>query len=164
MVGALFKAENVFIGLLSEDRSTLVFPYYVDTHLRSMPARPLSHGLSEYVLREGRPLLARRTDIDALSRQGEVVPRDVGQLATCWLGVPLLVGDEVIGLVSVQSLVEAVVYDAADQALLVFVALQIANTIYRRRTAISRHQANMQLEQRVEERTWELRQQIEQRE
>jgi len=164
VVGELLYAENFYIALLSEDRTELSFPYYMGTEVRSMPTRPLGHGLSEYVLRKARPLLAQRTDIDALSRQGEVVPQHVGQPATCWLGVPLLVGEEVIGLVTVQSLVEEIVYDEADQELLSFAALQIANSIHRRRTAVSLHEANAQLEQRVEERTQELREQIRQRE
>ena len=164
VVAELLYAENFYIALLSADRTELSFPYYTDTDVRSMPARPLAHGLSEYVLRKALPLLVRRADIDTLSRQGEVVPRHVGQPATCWLGVPLLVGEEVIGLVTVQSLVEEIVYDEADRELLSFAALQIANSIHRRRTAVSLHEANAQLEQRVEERTQELREQICQRE
>ncbi|MDE2156177.1 MAG: EAL domain-containing protein [Xanthomonadaceae bacterium] len=164
VVAELLYAENFYIALLSQDRTELSFPYYLDTDVRSMPARPLAHGLSEYVLRTARPLLVRRADIDALVAQGEVVPRNVGQPATCWLGVPLLVGEEVIGLVTVQSLVEEIDYNEADQVLLSFAALQIANSIHRRRTAVSLHEANAQLEQRVEERTQELREQIRQRE
>ncbi|MDE2306718.1 MAG: EAL domain-containing protein [Xanthomonadaceae bacterium] len=164
VVGELLYAANFYIALLSEDRTELSFPYYMGTEVRSMPTRPLGHGLSEYVLRKGSPLLALRAGIDALSRQGEVVPQLVGQPATCWLGVPLLVGEEVIGLVTVQSLVKEIVYDEADQELLSFAALQIANSIHRRRTAVSLHEANVQLEQRVEERTQELREQILQRE
>lgn len=165
VVGGLLNAENFFIALISDDRQQLDFPYYVDTSIRSMPSRPLGAGLSEYVLRKASPVLLRqRADIDALSQRGEVVLQHVGEPAMSWLGVPLLVGDEVIGLVTVQSLDQAVVYAMADQELLAFAASQIANSIHRRRSASSLQQAKQQLEQRVEERTLELRRQIVERE
>ncbi len=165
VVGGLLHAENFFIALISDDRQRLDFPYYVDTSIRSMPSRPIGGGLSEYVLRKASPVLLRqRAEIDALSQQGEVVLQHVGEPAMSWLGVPLLVGDEVIGLVTVQSLDQAVVYAMADQELLAFAASQIANSIHRRRSAASLQQAKEQLEQRVEERTQELRRQIVERE
>ena len=164
VVGALLNAENFFIALLSHDRLILEFPYYVDTGVRHTQVRSLGHGLSEYVLRHARPFLGRRADVEALAQDGEVITKNIGTPAACWLGVPLVVADEVIGLVAVQSYTEENAYDAADQELLSFAALQIANSIYRRRSTASLHQANAQLEQRVEERTHELLQQIHQRE
>ncbi|HEY8682250.1 MAG TPA: GAF domain-containing protein, partial [Rhodanobacter sp.] len=134
-VGELLNAENFFIALLSEDRQSLVFPYYVDGGVRRTARRPLGRGLSEYVLRHGRPLLGFQVHILRLAELGEIDLDRIGRYALCWLGVPLRVADEVIGLVVVQSYTEAVVYSGADQELLSFAALQIANSIYRRRSA-----------------------------
>jgi len=164
VVGALLNAENFFIALLSVDLQTLEFPYFVDCTEQHMGWRPLGRGLTEYVLRRGQSLRVGRSDILELDRQGEIALEVVGLPALCWLGVPLMVGDKVIGLVAVQSYTEAIVYSVADQELLSFAALQIANSIYRRSTASSLHHANLRLEQRVEERTLELRQQIVHRE
>jgi diguanylate cyclase (GGDEF) domain len=164
LVGALLNAENFFIALLSEDHRTLDFPYYVDAGERRALSRPLAGGLSEYVMRKARPFLGQASDIEALVQRGEVVQHAIGKPSSCWLGVPLMVSDEVMGLVAVHSYAEENVYSATDQELLSFAALQIANSIYRRRSALSLHQANVQLEQRVEERTHELLQQIRQRE
>jgi diguanylate cyclase (GGDEF)-like protein len=164
VVGELLNAENFFIALLSDDRRTLEFPYYVDAGVRRSTQRTLGRGLSEYVLRRGKALLGMKGQILALVESGEVDVDVIGRHAQCWLGVPLRVADEVIGLVVVQSYTHAVVYGSSDQELLSFAALQIANSIYRRRSAASLHEANVQLEQRVEERTRELRQQIAQRE
>ncbi|WP_234411247.1 bifunctional diguanylate cyclase/phosphodiesterase [Rhodanobacter thiooxydans] len=164
VVGALLNAENFFIALISDDHEMLEFPYYVDEGVRRTLVRPLGHGLSEYVLRRARPFLGRLADVEMLLQEGEVMRHNIGAPAECWLGVPLVVADEVIGLVAVQNYAEENAYDAADQELLSFAALQIANSIYRRRSTASLHQANAQLEQRVEERTHELLQQIRQRE
>ena len=164
VVGELINAENFFIALLSADRQKLAFPYYVDAGVRKAQERPLGRGLSEYVLRTGQPLLGFYEDTMALARQGEVDLVRVGRPAVCWLGVPLRVDEEVIGLVTVQSYTPSIDYDQADQELLTFAALQIANSIHRRRAAVSLQRAYAELELRVAERTKELRQEITERE
>jgi len=164
VVGELINAENFFIALLSDDRKKLVFPYYVDAGVRKAQERPLGRGLSEYVLRTGQPLLAFHEDTLALAQQDEVDLVRVGKPAVCWLGVPLRVDEEAIGLVAVQSYTPSIAYDQADQELLSFAALQIANSIHRRRAAASLQRAYAELEQRVAERTKELRQEITERE
>ncbi|MGH8157681.1 MAG: EAL domain-containing protein [Rhodanobacter sp.] len=164
VVGELLNAENFFIALLSDDRQQLTFPYAVDAVKLPPATRPLGHALSEYVLRRGAALRADNADIEELERQGEIAPGRTGSPATCWLGVPLIVGDEVIGLVTVQSYSPSVVYGEADQELLSFVATQIANSLTRRRSAESLKRAYEQLEHRVEERTQALRKEIIERE
>lgn len=164
VVGELLEAKNFYIALLSGDGRVLEFPYYVDERIDSPVARPLGRGLSEYVLRTGQPLMGRKDEVERLGAAGEVDLVRIRAPALCWLGVPLRVGEAVIGLVAVQSYTDQLVYDAADQELLSFAALQIATSIHRRRVADSLQQAYAELELRVQERTQELRQQIEQRE
>lgn len=164
VVGRLLDAKNFFIALLSDDRTKLEFPYYMDAGLRHQLSRPIGRGLSEYVLRRGQPWSGTREDIMALSRSGEVVPHHIGEPSACWLGVPLKVDESVIGLIAVQSYEDSASYGAQEQELLSFVALQIANSIYRRRSAAALHLANLKLEHRVEERTRELRAEIARRE
>lgn len=163
-VGELINAENFFIGLLSDTGDTLDFPYYVDGGLQRRVSREIGRGLSEYVMRIGRSLLGSRTDIDRLGRLGEIDINRIGRPSLCWLGVPLQVGEAIIGVVVVQSYVEEFAYGPADRDLLGFVALQIATSIHRRRAAVALQRANADLEQRVHERTRELREQITQRE
>ncbi|MGH8086367.1 MAG: bifunctional diguanylate cyclase/phosphodiesterase [Lysobacter sp.] len=166
VVGQLLNADNFFIALLSDDRAWLDFPYYVDPHREERPMhRPLARGLSEYVLRHQRPLLASLAQMLELERLGEVEHRrHQGPPSEYWLGVPLAGGDGVIGLLAVQSYDPAIGYGPADQELLGFVASQIANSLHRRRSAQFRQQAYAQLEERVAERTRELRRQIHERE
>jgi GAF domain-containing protein len=161
-VGELINARNFFIGLLSDDRKTLEFPYAVDASGEVFTSRPVGRGLSEYVLRHGRRIF-RFEEMLALAHGGEVDLRTVGTLAVWWLGVPLVVGEETIGLVAVQSYDAAVSYSLADQELLHFAASQIANTLHRRRAAQELQKANEQLELRVQERTRELRAEIAER-
>lgn len=161
-VGELINAKNFFIALLSEDGQALAYPYAVDETGETYEARPVGRGLSEYVLRHGQAIF-RTQDMLQLAERGEIDLDTVGALAQWWLGVPLLVGDEVIGLIAVQTYDADITYGPADQSLLGFVASQIANTLHRRRAAESLNQAYAQLEQRVQERTQELREEIAER-
>ena len=164
VVGELINVENFFIALLSDDRRALVFPYFIEAGVRSTAGRPLGRGLSEYVLRHGQPLLGFHDQLMELAQRGEIDLDRIGRPAVCWLGVPLRFAGEVIGVVVVQSYRDTVHYEPADQELLSFAALQIANSIHRRRSAATLQHAYAELEQRVEERTQELRAQILQRE
>jgi diguanylate cyclase (GGDEF)-like protein len=164
VVGQLLDAENFYIALLADNGRVLEFPYYVDERIDNPVSRPLARGLSEYVLRTGQPLMGRKDKVEQLGAAGEIDLLKIRAPALCWLGVPLHVGEEVIGLVAVQSYTDQLVYDAADQELLSFAALQIANSIHRRRAAASLQRAYAELEQRVQERTRELRAQIQERE
>ena len=163
VVGELINAGNFYIGLLSEDGASLEFAYFVDETEQNHPSRPLGPGLSEYVLRQGKALLGR-AEIVELARQGAIKVETAGPPAVCWLGVPLLVAEETIGLIVVQSYDDAIVYGPADQELLSFVASQVANSLHRRRSADTLQRAYAELEHRVQERTQELSEEILERE
>lgn len=164
VVGDLINADNFFIALLTDDRRHLQFPYYVDGGTRRAMERELSRGLSEYVLRTGQAFLGVPDDMRRLAAAGEIDLGRFGPISQCWLGVPLRVDDAAIGLVAVQSYTAQVRYDEADRDLLGFVALQIASSIHRRRAATTLQRAYADLEQRVADRTRELRLEIEERE
>ncbi len=164
VISELLNAENFFIALLSDDHARLTFPYAVDAKEMPPVERPLGRGLSEYLVRTGVALRVDNAQIEALEQSGEIARGRVGSPALYWLGVPLIVGDEVIGLVTVQSYRPDVVYGPADQELLSFVASQVANSLTRRRSAESLRRAYEQLEHRVEERTLALRKEIVERE
>jgi diguanylate cyclase (GGDEF)-like protein len=164
VVGRLLDAKNFFIALLSDDRRKLDFPYYFDAGVHHTVSRPIGRGLSEYVIRQGEPWSGKQQDITALMAAGEVVRHGVGDPCACWLGVPLKVDESTIGVVVVQSYDPNANYGPTEKELLSFVALQIANSIYRRRSAAALQLANLRLEHRVEERTRELRAEIVRRE
>jgi diguanylate cyclase (GGDEF)-like protein len=164
VVGDLMNARNFFIALLSDDRAHLEFPYYVDAHQNTQEPRPLGNSLSEYVLRTREPLMGSTQDVIEMVKAGLLELSEPAHSAVCWLGVPLFVGEDVIGLVAVQSYDQQVTYSEADQELLVFVASQIANSLTRRRAAEAHEIAFEALERRVDERTAELRNEIVERE
>ncbi|MEJ7747121.1 MAG: EAL domain-containing protein, partial [Luteimonas sp.] len=162
VVGELLNAENFYIALQSEDGTSLEFPYWVDAHNPPPPARPMKQGLTEYVMRSGRPQLVDRSRAQQLVAQGEIVSsvalRD--SPTDCWLGAPLISEDCVLGAVAIQSHTPEVEYSERDAELLTFVSYQIASSVQRRNNAQALIKLNDELEQRVQARTAELREQI----
>jgi hypothetical protein len=60
VVGRLLDARNFYIALVNGAGNGLDFVYSVDEHNASRAPRPFSRGLTEYVVRNRRPLLASR--------------------------------------------------------------------------------------------------------
>ena len=151
VIGELIHARNFYIALLSEDSQRLDFPYSMDERDLVRESRGLGHGLTEYVLRTGRPLLARREVIEAMERQGEL--RSHGTMSVTWLGVPLIFDNRTVGVMAVQSYDDTHTYGRRDQDILTFVSYHIANALQRKQQADFLREANTVLERRVRERT-----------
>ncbi|NUS37522.1 MAG: EAL domain-containing protein [Lysobacter sp.] len=163
IVGSLIDAENFFIALLSDDGERVSFPYGVDRTPTDWRERPFGHGFTEYVIRTGRTQLIDRDGKAMLLDAGEVDAQRVAD-SVLWLGAPMLDFDRPIGVVAVQSYARTPTYDERDVELLTYVSYQIAASLQRRRAAEALKEANARLEERVELRTRELREQIAQRE
>ncbi|MCG6117065.1 MAG: EAL domain-containing protein [Aquimonas sp.] len=169
VVSELLFAANFYIALYEPGDDQLSFPYSVDQHDRQRPPRRAGRGMTEYVLRTGRPILAERSAIESLVEQGQV--ESSGTQARSWLGVPLVCNAATVGVLAVQSYDNAQQYERRDQELLTFVSYHVANALERKRANDSLRQAYAELERRVEQRTQalfeanrDLRQQITERE
>ncbi|HSX65097.1 MAG TPA: GAF domain-containing protein, partial [Pseudoxanthomonas sp.] len=71
-VGELINARNFYIALVSEDGSGVWFPYAQDQHERDWTPRSDRLGLTEYVLRTGKPQLVDVARARALVAAGEI--------------------------------------------------------------------------------------------
>jgi diguanylate cyclase (GGDEF)-like protein len=154
VVGELLYARNFYIALLSEDRTQLEFPYSIDERDVTRQTRQFAAGLTEYVISNGRPLLADRSLVQRLEVEGKV--RSRGTLSHCWLGVPLFREETVVGVIAVQSYSRAIAFSARDQELLTFVAHHIGIGLARKQAQDRLLAAHGDLEQRVTSRTREL--------
>lgn len=153
-VSELLYARNFYIATLSDDGSMLEFPYSVDERDLNRQPRKLADGLTEYVLHTGKPLLADHERIAALEASGKVHMH--GTMASCWLGVPLMRDDNVVGVIAMQSYSADLQFNVRDQDLLTFVAFHIGSSLARKQAQDRLMQAHVSLEQRVSERTREL--------
>src|SRR2546425_1091321 len=144
VVGGLMPATNFYIALYDDGAQTLSFPYFVDEEESPPPPQKLGRGLTEYVLRSGRPLLASQTVFEELVRAGEV--ESVGPASVDWVGAPLTSLGRTIGVIVVQSYTEGVRFAEEDKAILNFVSEQVAGAIERRRTKESLVQTSSELQ------------------
>ncbi len=132
IVGRLMEARNLYIALWDRARDVIHFPYFQDEEESTPDPQPPGRGLTEYVLRTGRPLLATPAVFDDLCARGEV--ESVGAPSLDWVGVPLAVGEEILGVLVVQSYTGTVRYGEREKEILTFVSRQIALAIERKRS------------------------------
>lgn len=154
IVGELLHAKNFYIAFISEDGKDLEFPYTADERDVARHSRPVGKGLTEYVMRTGKPALLNRHDIDGLEQCGEVTV--LGTKSVSWMGVPLFLNGQVKGVIALQSYSEDYHYQELDKELVSFVGVHIANSLERRLTNENLRIAYAELEHRVSERTYEL--------
>jgi diguanylate cyclase (GGDEF)-like protein/PAS domain S-box-containing protein len=126
----LIFAENLFIALFDSNNGLLSFPYYIDQYDQKPLEPTLSQGLTGYVIRSGKSLLATSEVYDQLIQQGEVEP--IGTRGEDWLGVPLKADGRIIGVIVLQSYSKEIHYSQKDLELLEFVSTQIAQVIERK--------------------------------
>jgi two-component system cell cycle sensor histidine kinase/response regulator CckA len=132
ILGELMYAQNFYIALYDEQTKDLSFPYFVDEFDPPPPPQKLGRGLTEYVVRTARPLLATPEVFQQLIDRGEVVL--LGGASVDWLGVPLLRGTTAFGVIVVQSYKESIRFGAKEQEILTYISRHIAVAIDRKRT------------------------------
>jgi PAS domain S-box-containing protein len=127
VVAELMPAENLYIALCDGVGHEITFDYWVDEKDPRPEPRAGGRGLTEYVIRTGRPLLTSPQVFAQLRDTGEV--DTLGSLSLDWLGVPLRFQDRVIGVLAVQTYAEHLRYADRDKQMLEFVSTQIALAI-----------------------------------
>jgi PAS domain S-box-containing protein len=132
VISGLMPANNFYISLYDSVHSILSFPYFVDEFDTPPEPKPLGRGLTEYVLRTGQALLASPEIFAELERRGEV--ESIGAPSIDWLGVPLNIDGQTIGVLVVQTYTEGLRYSEEDKNILKFVCDQIAMVIHRKKT------------------------------
>ena len=126
----LLHAEYFYIALYDKGRDLLSFPYFHDAFDVASPTEKPGHGLTEYLLRTRKPLLATREVMAELIRQGEV--ELIGTDSVEWMGVPLITKDDAIGVMVVQSYEENIRFSQRDMDIMTYVSTQIASAIERK--------------------------------
>ena len=131
-IARVIFAENFFVILHNPDTDLFEEVYSVDQY--DPPSLPfkLEKSISAYVFRTGNPLLVTQESFEELVTQGEV--ELVGTNSPSWLGVPLKVSGETIGVMVVQDYDRADRYSEQDRDFLFSIASQVALTVQRRQT------------------------------
>jgi PAS domain S-box-containing protein len=130
ILGELMPVSNIYIALYDEKSNLISYPYFVDQYDEAPPPGKPRHGLTDYVLRTKKPLWATSKVFAKLVKQGEV--ETIGTDSVDWIGVPLIVGEKVIGVMVTQSYTPGLVYNQEHFDLMKFISTQVALAIERK--------------------------------
>ncbi|HZY45913.1 MAG TPA: GAF domain-containing protein, partial [Anaerolineae bacterium] len=123
----LMTVRSFYVALYNDQDQTISFPLaYERGQRKNYPTRSFSHGLTEYVIETGRPLLIK----DRLrERLPKVEPILTGAAPKSWLGVPILSADQILGVMVAQDVEQANVYNEEHRNILTAIASQAAVAI-----------------------------------
>ncbi len=130
ILSELMPVQNLYIALYDPETNLLSFPYYVDQYDEAPPPDKPQHGLTEYVLNTKKALWAPGDVFTRLVLDGEADV--VGTDSVDWIGVPLMVGERVIGVMVTQSYTPGVTFNQEQFDLMKFVSTQVASAIERK--------------------------------
>lgn len=143
----LLDTDTFYVALYDAEKEELFFALDVaeGQRISAEERQKAGHGLTEYVIRSGQPLLIKE-DIPGIREQLGI--QAVGkQGALSWLGVPMIVDGRVIGMISVQSYAAPRKYNEHHRDLLSVVASNAAVAI--EKTRLSQQRARQLAEMRA---------------
>jgi PAS domain S-box-containing protein len=126
---SVLDTTNFFVALYDRKTGSLSLPYHVDQKDR-FTSLPPEKTLTAWILRNDSPLLCTPEVRKRLVEEGEIEP--TGTPSLTWLGVPLKVESETIGVLGVQSYSDASAYGTKELETLQFASGQIALAIRRK--------------------------------
>lgn len=130
IIGILMPAKNFYIALYDKKNDFVTFPYYVDEFDYVPIPRRAKKGITEYVIKGGKAILSTRAVTEELIRQGEIEQK--GRPAPLWMGVPLKIKGETIGVMAIQDYHREDTYGENEMQILTFVSEQISIAIERK--------------------------------
>ncbi len=129
----LMDTRNFFITLYNPKNQEKNYPLVFEDgkRVQLLPSKLGNRGFSDYIIRNKRAVFAPNNVLGHMKSLGiEFVPLHQDDTPSqSWLGVPLLIGDQVLGLIAVQSVQKPNLYDEHDRDILATIASQAAIAI-----------------------------------
>ena len=158
IISKLMYADNFYIAILDKNKNMLSFPYYVDKkdgeRLKATEIELERKSLTGHCLELGIPLLYDKKNLLDLKKLGEVKP--IGTIPEIWLGSPLKIGFNSIGVIVIQTYNKSKILTQDDRELLNFVSEIVAMVIEKKRLESEQLEYQFNLEKKIRERTKEL--------
>ncbi|MDZ4133093.1 MAG: PAS domain S-box protein, partial [Dethiobacteria bacterium] len=131
-LGRVMDVTNFFIAIVDMQKRTLYFPYHTD--IEDDDFLPITDfdpavSLTGLVVSERQPVLYKKEELEKRAQKGGIW----GPVPLIWMGTPLIIEDEVLGIVAVQSYTDPNLYSEQDLRVLSCVSDQMASAIARKR-------------------------------
>ncbi len=121
--GRLMDVSSCYVALLDEETGQLVFPlFYRNGEREEVPPQSQDEGFTGHVVHTREPLLLG----DVPQESASLGVRGLRHPCLSWLGVPMVVGEKVLGVVTVQSYERRNAFDSRDAVILQTIAAQAA--------------------------------------
>ncbi|MBD3286394.1 GAF domain-containing protein, partial [candidate division WOR-3 bacterium] len=125
----VMDTESFYIALYNEDSETIDFPMYVESDKRiPLDSQKFRNGLTEYIIKTRKPLLIEK-DVEKERENLGIDAVVRGDPAMCWLGVPMISAESVVGVIAVQSTRKEGLYDEDHLRLLSAIANAAASSV-----------------------------------
>ncbi len=126
----LMDAEVFAVGLYRAETNTISYVYAVQGNqvLHWPPIESSANGLFHYIGRQRQPVLLRGNVAEQMVQLG--VDPLLAPYPACYLGIPLIAGDRLVGMMSVESLSNPNAYGEAELELVRLLAPQAAVALY----------------------------------
>lgn len=126
----VLDTSNFYIAMYNKETDIITTPVFVD-QTEEIEEFPAKNTLTGYLIKKNKSLLINSKEYNVLIEKGEV--KLIGNEMAVWLGVPLIIKDEVIGAIVVQSYTNESAYDQCDLFLLEYVATEISTIIQQKK-------------------------------
>jgi PAS domain S-box-containing protein len=125
----IWDTNNFFIALYDKNSETFSLPFFADEK-DSFCEIPAQKTITGWVIKNNKSVLLKTNDLKELEDAGEIDL--VGTPCKVWMGVPLKVENETIGVMCLQDYHEENKFSQDDLNVMDFIANQIAIAIQRR--------------------------------
>ncbi len=125
----IWDTNNFFIALYDKNKETLSLPFFSDEK-DNFYEIPTKKTITGWVIKKRASVLLRENDLKILEETGDIDL--IGTPCKVWMGVPLKVENEIIGVMCLQDYNDENKFTQDDLYAMDFIANQIAMTLQRR--------------------------------
>ena len=133
LLNNIIDVNNIFIAIVDTKNRTLHFPYHVDTtddDFSMITNFDTSNSLTGLVVSQKKPVLLKKEELEDRAIKNGIW----GPTPKIWMGAPLIIKNEVIGVIATQSYINGNLFNRKDLRILSAVSDQVAIAIDRKRS------------------------------
>jgi len=128
-LGKMWDMNNFYIALYNKNENKLSLPFFADEK-DNFEDIPTEKTITGYVIKQNRPVLLKVNDLKLLEEEGEIDL--IGTPCKVWMGVPLKVEGNIIGVMCLQDYNDEDKFMLDDLNIMDFIANQVAVSIQRK--------------------------------